>query len=303
MDVMPRLVWPSWRWMTISGRGLGIPRLPVLVHLSSERARAKRCAPGLLLCQKAGVSPCAWSSSFPVVRPPARGTFAVRRTREREAASRARGRSRGDRAPEIASPASLERPLDQPLELAERRLREVGCGLRATYPSASRSSAMISSAAAVSGPDAIRAHHLVVLVLEDVAVPDEQAGAVEERLHARDLAGVGDHGVLATELPALGRTGDAVERLAVFYLEGDLVDVDRVGVLGEVVELPDLDRADLGELAWRLVPAEWVAATVGVECAEVGLGGAERLAAGAVEDDAPILGADLHGRGVQLVER
>jgi hypothetical protein len=40
---------------------------------------------------------------------------------------------------------------------------------------------MISSAATVSGFDPIRPHHLVVLVLDDVAMPDEEAGALEER--------------------------------------------------------------------------------------------------------------------------
>ena len=81
------------------------------------------------------------------------------------------------------------------------------------------------------------------------------------------------------------------------------MDVDRVGVLGEVVELPDLGRADLGELGRRLVPAERLSAAVGVECSEVGLGGGEGLAAGAVEDDVAALGADLDGRGLLFVER
>src|ERR671911_2988375 len=44
-----------------------------------------------------------------------------------------------------------------------------------------------------SGPDAVGPHHLVVLVLHDVAVPDEQPGAVEGRLDAGDLARIGDH--------------------------------------------------------------------------------------------------------------
>ena len=52
-----------------------------------------------------------------------------------------------------------------------------------------------------SRSDAVRTHHLVVLVLDDVAVPHEQAGAVVGRLHARDLPGVGDDGVLAAGLP------------------------------------------------------------------------------------------------------
>jgi hypothetical protein len=51
--------------------------------------------------------------------------------------------------------------------------------------------------------DAVGAHHLVVLVLEEVAVPDEEFLAVEPRLHSGDLFGEGDQGVLEPALPAL----------------------------------------------------------------------------------------------------
>src|SRR5512132_4183722 len=75
-----------------------------------------------------------------------------------------------------------------------------------------------------SGSDPVRAHHLVVLVLDDVAVPDEQPGAVVGRLDAGDLAGVGDDGVLASGLPRLGPANlAALDALAVDDLEGDLV--------------------------------------------------------------------------------
>ena len=59
--------------------------------------------------------------------------------------------------------------------------------------------------------DAVGPHHLVVLVLDDVAVPDELAGVSELRLDARDLAGVGDDRVLEAGLPRLRRGGGAVE--------------------------------------------------------------------------------------------
>ena len=91
--------------------------------------------------------------------------------------------------------------------------------------------------------DPQRAHHLVVLVLEDVAVPDEEPGVVEARLDAGDLVGVGDDRVLVAGLPRLGGPSRSAERLPVHDLELHLVDVDRVGVLGEVVDLPELDRA------------------------------------------------------------
>jgi hypothetical protein len=38
-------------------------------------------------------------------------------------------------------------------------------------------------------------HHLVVFVLDDVAVPDEEPGAIEFRLNACDLARIGDDSV------------------------------------------------------------------------------------------------------------
>ena len=52
---------------------------------------------------------------------------------------------------------------------------------------------------------AVRHHHLVVLVLDDVAVPDVQAGDVEGRVDAGDLTRVGDYGVLPAGLRGLRR--------------------------------------------------------------------------------------------------
>ena len=54
-------------------------------------------------------------------------------------------------------------------------------------------------------PDPVRPHHLVVLVLDDVAVPDELARRVELRPDAGHLARIGDDGVLEAGLPGLGR--------------------------------------------------------------------------------------------------
>ena len=53
--------------------------------------------------------------------------------------------------------------------------------------------------------DPQRAHHLVVLVLKDVAVPDEEPRLIETGLDAGDLVGVGDDRVLVTGLPRFGR--------------------------------------------------------------------------------------------------
>jgi hypothetical protein len=52
--------------------------------------------------------------------------------------------------------------------------------------------------------DRVGPHHLVVLVINDVAVPDEETRAVEFRLDAGDLVGIGDDRVPATSpSPAL----------------------------------------------------------------------------------------------------
>ena len=48
-----------------------------------------------------------------------------------------------------------------------------------------------------------RPHHLVVLVLDDVAVPYVQTRDVEHRLYAGDLARIGDYRVFVTRLPEL----------------------------------------------------------------------------------------------------
>ena len=45
-------------------------------------------------------------------------------------------------------------------------------------------------------PDAVGAHHLIVLMFHDMAMPDVLTGCVELGPHARHLAWVGDHRVL-----------------------------------------------------------------------------------------------------------
>ena len=53
--------------------------------------------------------------------------------------------------------------------------------------------------------DPVRPHHLVVLVLHDVAVPDELARRVELRPDTRDLPRVGDYSVFKAGFPWLRR--------------------------------------------------------------------------------------------------
>src|SRR5690242_15753976 len=55
-------------------------------------------------------------------------------------------------------------------------------------------------------------HHLVILVLEDVAVPDEATRGAELRLDARDFARVGDDCILEPGLSRLRRPGYPDER-------------------------------------------------------------------------------------------
>jgi hypothetical protein len=53
--------------------------------------------------------------------------------------------------------------------------------------------------------DAVGAHHLVVFVFDDVAVPDELSWVREPDAEAGYLAGIGDERVLEAALPGLGR--------------------------------------------------------------------------------------------------
>src|SRR5262249_13479149 len=94
-------------------------------------------------------------------------------------------------------------------------------------------------------------HHLVILVLEDVAVPDEATRGAELRLDTRDLTRVGDDCVLEPGLSRLRRpgrpderTGGRVERLPVDHLELHRVYVNGMCVLGIVEDIPDLSGAE-----------------------------------------------------------
>src|SRR3970282_60978 len=95
-------------------------------------------------------------------------------------------------------------------------------------------------------PYAVWPHHLVVLVLYDVAMPDIQAGEVEQCFDPGDLTRIGDDGVLVARLPSLRRSSTAAANcLPVDYLELDLVDVDGVSVLGEGEHLHYLGGVDV----------------------------------------------------------
>ena len=118
--------------------------------------------------------------------------------------------------------------------------------------------------------DAERPHHLVVLVLDDVAVPDDTGRALANvRLDAGDLPGIGDDRVLEPGLPRLRRpvttpsgmrgspaspSSSMTRPSRLTTSNVDLVDVHRVGVGGRVVELPDLGVADARVLGHGIHP-------------------------------------------------
>src|SRR5271156_3893528 len=101
--------------------------------------------------------------------------------------------------------------------------------------------------------DFVRAHHLVVLVLEQMAMPDVTVGeALEARDDPCDHSGIGADGVLPAGFVRIGRRGGSeiadrsmllivehVERAAVENLKANQMQMDGMRVLGEVDEVPD----------------------------------------------------------------
>ena len=113
-----------------------------------------------------------------------------------------------------------------------------------------------------------RSHHFVVFVFEDMAVPDVAAGvSVEGDDDACDHGGVGAYRIFPSHFfgrgglggseevqRALGLIFKGVERAAVEDLEADQMQVDGVGVVGEVDELPYLRGVEDGLLGDGGVP-------------------------------------------------
>src|SRR5207237_10704944 len=62
-------------------------------------------------------------------------------------------------------------------------------------------------------------HHLVVFVLEDVAMPDELSRMIERRLHSGDFIGIGHYRVLGAGFPGFGRADISCGILAFDDLE------------------------------------------------------------------------------------
>ena len=101
-----------------------------------------------------------------------------------------------------------------------------------------------------SARDDIGTHHLVVFVLEHVTVPDVASG-VAFKFHddAGDSEGIGSDGIFPSKLAGGEGNGGAgeddfsgelvdgnIERPAVKHLEADEVEVDGMGVVGQIDE-------------------------------------------------------------------
>src|SRR5262245_66252925 len=95
-------------------------------------------------------------------------------------------------------------------------------------------------------PDRHRAHHVVILVIEDVTVPHVLAVEIELRDQPRDLTRIRDDSILRPRFPRFGRPRRPrrhvgmfrIERRAIDDTELRLMDVNRMRVRGEVADLP-----------------------------------------------------------------
>jgi hypothetical protein len=106
------------------------------------------------------------------------------------------------------------------------------------------------------GADLVRAHHFVVFMLEDVAMPDVAAGvAVETDDDAGDHAGFGAHCVLPPCFRRIGRdrvarelqlvfadVGEGLKTAAVEDLKFDEMQMDGMRIVGGIDQIPDFDR-------------------------------------------------------------
>src|SRR5688572_3406750 len=94
-------------------------------------------------------------------------------------------------------------------------------------------------------------------MLKDVAVPDIESRQVKEGFNTGDLPGVGNDGILQPGLPTLWRPRrTTLGGLSVNDLKLYLVDVNRVSILREVMDFPDLRRTERGLFGNRPIPAQ-----------------------------------------------
>ena len=82
----------------------------------------------------------------------------------------------------------------------------------------------------------VRSHHFIVFMLDNMAMPDVEAGIIELHLDTRNLAGVGDDRVFEAFFPRLRRLSSVGAPTQHFEL--DQVDMDGMRVLREIVDFP-----------------------------------------------------------------
>jgi len=86
-----------------------------------------------------------------------------------------------------------------------------------------------------------RPHHLVILMFDDVAVPDVVAGQIKLHLDPSYFARIGDDRIFETGFPrfwllhAIGPTSK--------HLKFHQVNMNGVSILGEIMDRPLLSRA------------------------------------------------------------
>lgn len=91
--------------------------------------------------------------------------------------------------------------------------------------------------------------HLVVLVLDDLAVPHELPGSGEGGANSRDLAGKRGHGVLPAGLPRLGQRDHAIEL--------ERFEQVAVGIRCEALAVGDLEHHGVHGIGWASAVVLW----------------------------------------------
>ena len=73
-------------------------------------------------------------------------------------------------------------------------------------------------------------------MFNNMAVPDIQTSNIKQGLDARDLAWIGNNGILEACFPGFRVSHGTTRHLTVYNLKAHQVEMDRVGVFSEVVD-------------------------------------------------------------------